>query len=92
MNALDTFSLRDKTVLVTGGSRGLGRAMALALGEAGASVALSATTSDGAEAAARELAEAGIRTYGVRLEVSDPDESSAPSPTSKRSSARSTCW
>lgn len=74
MNALDTFSLRDKTVLVTGGSRGLGRAMALALGEAGASVALSATTSDGAEAAARELAEAGIRTYGVRLDVSDPDD------------------
>jgi NAD(P)-dependent dehydrogenase (short-subunit alcohol dehydrogenase family) len=74
MNALDTFSLRGKTALVTGGSRGLGRAMAQALGEAGAAVAVTATTSEAAERAARELAEAGIRAYGVRLEVSDVDD------------------
>ncbi|MFE6256722.1 SDR family NAD(P)-dependent oxidoreductase [Agromyces sp. NPDC057865] len=74
MNALDTFSLRGKTALVTGGSRGLGRAMAQALGEAGAAVAVTATTSDAADRAAHELAEAGIRAYGVRLEVSDVDD------------------
>src|SRR4029079_10553209 len=37
-------------------------------------VAVTATTSEAAERAARELAEAGIRAYGVRLEVSDVDD------------------
>ncbi len=71
MNALATFSLQGRTVLLTGGSRGLGRAMAQSLGEAGAAVALTARTTAAAEAAAAELAELGIRSYGIRLEVSD---------------------
>ena len=71
MNALAAFSLAGKVALVTGGSRGLGRAMAQALGEAGAAVALTARTLDAAEAAAAELRELGIRAYGVQLEVTD---------------------
>lgn len=71
MPVLDTFSLEGKTAFLTGGSRGLGRAMAQALGEAGASVAVSATTRDAAERAAAELAELGLRTYGVELDVTD---------------------
>ena len=74
MNALDTFSLRGRTALITGGSRGLGRAMAQALGEAGAAVAVSATTAEAAQRTAGELGDAGIRAYGVRLEVSDVDD------------------
>ncbi len=74
MNALDTFSLAGRTALVTGGSRGLGRAMAQALGEAGAAVAVSATTLEGAQVAAAELVEAGIRAYGVKLQVSDVED------------------
>ncbi len=71
MTVLDTFSLAGKTALLTGGSRGLGRAMAQALGEAGAAVAVTATTLDAARRAAGELEELGIRAYGVALEVSD---------------------
>lgn len=74
MNALATFSLDGKVALVTGGSRGLGRAMAQALGEAGAAVAVSSRTLDSALAAAAELRELGIRSYGVQLEVTDPDD------------------
>jgi NAD(P)-dependent dehydrogenase (short-subunit alcohol dehydrogenase family) len=74
MNALDSFSLAGKTAFLTGGSRGLGRAMAQALGEAGASVAVSATTIAAAEAAAEELGQLGIPAYGVQLEVSDVDD------------------
>jgi len=71
MTALDSFTLQGKTALVTGGSRGLGRAMAQALGEAGAAVAVSARTRASARTAAAELESLGIRAYGVQLEVSD---------------------
>jgi NAD(P)-dependent dehydrogenase (short-subunit alcohol dehydrogenase family) len=71
MNALQKFSLEGKVVLLTGGSRGLGRAMAQALGEAGAAVAVTARTLAAAEAAAFELDALGIRSFGVQLEVSD---------------------
>lgn len=73
MNALQKFSLEGKTVFLTGGSRGLGRAMAQGLGEAGAAVAVTARTAAAAQTAAAELAELGIRSYGVELEVSDVD-------------------
>jgi NAD(P)-dependent dehydrogenase (short-subunit alcohol dehydrogenase family) len=74
MNALQKFALDGKTALVTGGSRGLGRAMAQALGEAGAAVAVTARTDEAAAAAAAELEKLGIRSFGVRLEVSDVDD------------------
>jgi NAD(P)-dependent dehydrogenase (short-subunit alcohol dehydrogenase family) len=71
---LDRFSLRGKVVLVTGGSRGLGRAMASALGEVGAAVAVTARSAEAAEAAASELVRTGVRAVGVPLEVTDPDD------------------
>lgn len=51
-----------KVVLVTGGARGIGRAIARAFAEAGADVALADIRQEDAEATAREIAEATGRT------------------------------
>src|SRR5687767_4746383 len=61
-HVLETFRLNGKTALITGGARGLGRTMAIALGEAGADVALAGRSRESCEATAREIADATGRT------------------------------
>lgn len=61
--------LRGQTVLVTGGSRGIGRACARALAEEGAAVALVARGADELEAVARALRERGGRALAVPGDV-----------------------
>ena len=63
-------SLEGKTALVTGGSRGIGRAIALELARAGASVVVGYRS--GAEEAEAVASEAGGRA--VQADVGDPDE------------------
>ncbi len=55
MSVLDKFKLTNRTALVTGGNRGLGKQMALALAEAGASVALTSRDQGRADQAAEEI-------------------------------------
>src|SRR5437868_39314 len=70
MGVLDTFSLAGKVALVTGGSRGLGLQIAHALGEAGASVAITARKPQGLEEAVAELQQAGITAFAVPCDIS----------------------
>jgi len=63
--------LDEQTALVTSATRGIGKAIALALARAGASVAGTATTDDGAAAIAAYLKDAGYRGEGIRLDVTD---------------------
>jgi NAD(P)-dependent dehydrogenase (short-subunit alcohol dehydrogenase family) len=66
MGVLDRFRLDGRVALVTGGSRGLGRMMAEALAEVGASVAVTSRHAEAAEGAAREIASAqGVAAIGV---------------------------
>lgn len=67
-HVLDTFRLDGKIALVTGGARGLGKTMALALAEAGADVALAGRTVSALEETAEELAKATgkrIKAFGA---------------------------
>lgn len=63
--------LNDKIALVTGATRGIGRAIALELGKQGATVIGTATTEDGAGKISAYLAEAGVKGKGVALNVTD---------------------
>jgi 3-oxoacyl-[acyl-carrier protein] reductase len=66
--------LAGQTALVTGGSRGIGRATVLLLARAGADVALTyLTRSDEAEATAREVRALGRRAYVIGGDLAQPD-------------------
>lgn len=65
-------SLENEVTLVTGASRGIGRAIALELGRRGAVVIGTATTDNGAAGIDEALREAGVSGGGRRLDVTDP--------------------
>ncbi|MDX1668325.1 MAG: 3-oxoacyl-ACP reductase FabG, partial [Limnobacter sp.] len=65
------FSLENKVALVTGASRGIGREIALTLGQAGAYVVGTATTEEGAKAITDYLAQAKVPGHGVALNVKE---------------------
>lgn len=63
--------LNEQICLVTGASRGIGRAIAMALGAAGATVVGTATSPAGADAISGALEDAGIAGGGMVLDVTD---------------------
>jgi 3-oxoacyl-[acyl-carrier protein] reductase len=70
-------TLAGKLALVTGATRGIGRAIALQLGRDGAQVIGTATTEAGAAQISEALAQAGVQGAGVPLNVRDAPASDA---------------
>ncbi|WP_018078558.1 3-oxoacyl-ACP reductase FabG [Thiobacillus denitrificans] len=66
--------LQGQIALVTGASRGIGQAIALALGQAEAVVIGTATSDTGAQVISDYLAAAGIKGGGMKLDVTDAAE------------------
>ena len=64
-------SLEGRGVVVTGGGRGIGRAVARRLAENGAAVVVSARTTDEIESVAEELRADGLTAHAVRCDVAD---------------------
>jgi NAD(P)-dependent dehydrogenase (short-subunit alcohol dehydrogenase family) len=69
--AVADFSLKDQVALVTGGSKGIGRAIALAFAEHGADVAISARGQDALNATKKEIESTGRRCVAVSADLAD---------------------
>ena len=74
MAVLDAFSLAGKVSVVTGAARGIGRALAQALAEAGSDVVLLVRDKKSVAAAAEDLEALGVTAVPVAADVTDPGE------------------
>ena len=75
--ALDRFGLDGRVAIVTGASRGIGRALALALAHAGADVVAAARDVEACREVVHEIETAGGWGLACRLDVTDPDDRAA---------------
>ncbi|QDT30179.1 SDR family NAD(P)-dependent oxidoreductase [Gimesia panareensis] len=72
------FDLTDRVAIITGGSKGLGSAMAEGLASAGANVLLTSRhAEEAAETAAQIEADYGTKAIGMAADVTDPDQVAA---------------
>jgi NAD(P)-dependent dehydrogenase (short-subunit alcohol dehydrogenase family) len=74
MALLDLFRQDGKRALITGGSRGLGRSMALALADVGADIILTGRTQETLEATAAEIRALGRKAWTIKADMGAPAE------------------
>ena len=74
MSVLDRFRQDGKTLFITGGSRGLGREMALALADVGARVILVGRTVDSLNQTAADIRSLGGEAVTLQGDVSQPED------------------
>src|SRR5262249_6464685 len=77
MSILDRFRLDGKRLFITGGSRGLGREMALAIADAGADAVLVGREKGSLETTAAEIRKLGRQAITLQGDVSKPRECEA---------------
>ena len=69
--------LKDKVVLITGGSKGIGLACARAFAAEGAKVAIASRSQDNLNRACEELAREGVRAFAVAADLTKPADAEA---------------
>jgi NAD(P)-dependent dehydrogenase (short-subunit alcohol dehydrogenase family) len=74
---MSEFSLEDKVAIVTGASRGIGRAIALRLAKAGAKAVVSGRKLESVQAVADEIRTAGGEALAIQAHVGQPDDVTA---------------
>ncbi|RZL86747.1 MAG: SDR family NAD(P)-dependent oxidoreductase, partial [Variovorax sp.] len=74
---MESFSLKGKTAIVTGSSRGIGRAIAVAYARAGARVVITSRKVDACKAVVDQLRGEGLEATAIACNISRKDEISA---------------
>ena len=74
MSLWDRFKLDGKKLFITGGSRGLGKAMALAIAEAGADVVLVGREEGNLQKTADEIKQLGRKAWTIQADVGQHDQ------------------
>ncbi|HUY91706.1 MAG TPA: SDR family NAD(P)-dependent oxidoreductase [Pirellulales bacterium] len=77
MSIFDRFRLDGKRLFITGGTRGLGRAMALAIADAGADCVLVGREEQSLAATAEEIRQLGRQAFTIQANVGKPEECEA---------------
>jgi len=72
MSVLDRFKLTGKRAFITGGSRGLGREMALALADVGADIVLVGREADSLNQTAADIRQLGRQAIAITGDIGDP--------------------
>lgn len=74
MAVMDLFDLSGKVSIVTGGGIGLGRVMAIALGEAGSNVVICSRKLEKCEATARDIEKLGVKALGIQCDITREED------------------
>ncbi|RYF32536.1 MAG: SDR family NAD(P)-dependent oxidoreductase, partial [Comamonadaceae bacterium] len=74
---MDSLSLKGKTAIVTGSSRGIGRAIAIAYARAGARVVITSRKADACAAVVDQLRGEGLEATAIACNISRKDEITA---------------
>jgi NAD(P)-dependent dehydrogenase (short-subunit alcohol dehydrogenase family) len=74
MKIAELFNLDEKVAIVTGGSVGIGKQLAVGLAEAGAHVVITARKIERCEATASEIEKSGVKSLAVGCDISDADQ------------------
>jgi len=74
MGIFDRFRLDGKRLFITGGSRGLGREMAMAIADAGADVIIVGREKESLEKTATDLRAFGGKVWSMQADIGDPEQ------------------
>jgi 3-oxoacyl-[acyl-carrier protein] reductase len=85
-------SIAGRTAIVTGSSRGIGRGIALRLGEVGCNVLIISRSLEAAEGVANEIMATGGRASAATIDISDPSQAPLMAEIAITSLARSTFY
>ena len=77
MNTHQQFNLEGKVAIITGSSKGIGKAIAKGLAEKGAKVVISSRNQDACDEVVKEFSELGLKTIGIACHIGKEDQRKA---------------